>query len=153
MPNVRQVSIALRDDRPRRVPLHAIEMVVDDGQPTPLEMKGDGVQSLAAVALLRRSAMDRSRASSFVLAVEEPEAHLHPLAIRELRQVLSQIAEDQQVVVTTHSPLLADPLRVDCNTIVQGNAVRPARTFAEVRDSLGVRLEDNLQSARLSLVV
>jgi len=116
-------------------------------------MKGDGVQSLAAIALLRRAAMDRGRSRTFVFAVEEPEAHLHPLTVRELRRMPAQIASDQQVVVTAHSPLLADPLRVERNVIVEDSRAHVARKIAEVRDCLGVRLEENLQSARLAVVV
>jgi len=153
LPEVRSVEISLPETRRRTALARAVEIVIDDGHRTTLDVKGDGVQSLAAVALLRRAAMDRSRSRTFVFAVEEPEAHLHPRAIRELRRVLAQIAEDQQVVVTTHSPLLADPLHVDRNVIVEASRARAAQDISEVRDCLGVRLEDNLQSARLALVV
>ncbi len=153
LPEVRSVEISLPETRRQVAAARAVEITIDDGHRTTLDMKGDGVQSLAAVALLRRAAMDRSRSRTFVFAVEEPEAHLHPRAIRELRRVLAQIAEDQQLVVTTHSPLIADPLRVDRNVIVEESQARAARKISEVRDCLGVRLEDNLQSARLALVV
>ena len=153
LPNVTNVTIALPEHRRRSVVSQSIEILVDDGHQTSLDMKGDGVQSLAAIALLRRSVMERGLSRSLVLAVEEPESHLHPLAIRELRQVISQIAAEHQVIVTTHSPLLADPLQVEKNIIVRSSTVRPAKDVAAVRDCLGVRLEDNLQSAKLALVV
>lgn len=78
-----------------------VEIIVDDGHVTSLDRKRDGIQSLAAIALLRRAAMDRGQNRTFVLAVEEPEAHLPTFAIRELRSVLGQIATDQQVALTT----------------------------------------------------
>lgn len=153
LPDVRSVEVNLVESRRYMGPMQrGVEIVVDDGHATSLERKGDGVQSLAAIALLRRAAMDRGQSRTFVLAVEEPEAHLHPFAIRELRSVLGLIAEDQQVVLTTHSPLLADPLHVDRNVIVEESKAKAARSIADVRQSLGVRLADNLQSARLALV-
>lgn len=153
LPDVRAVTVNLAESRRYMGPTpRGVEIIVDDGHATSLDRKGDGIQSLAAIALLRRAAMDRGQNRTFVLAVEEPEAHLHPFAIRELRSVLGQIARDQQVVLTTHSPLLADPLHVDRNVIVEDSKARAARSIAEVRKCLGVRLEDNLQSARLALV-
>jgi hypothetical protein len=153
LPDVRGVKITLPEPRRQVASAQAVQVMVDDGHSTSLGMKGDGVQSLAAVALLRKSAMERGRSSTFVLAVEEPEAHLHPRAIRELRRVLTEIAAEQQVVVTTHSPLLADPLHIERNVIVESSRARAAHKISQVRDCLGVRLEDNLQSARLALVV
>ena len=153
LPDVRSVDVSVPDSRLRQVSARAIEIAIDDGHKTTLDLKGDGIQSLAAIALLRRAAIDRSNSKSFVFAVEEPEAHLHPRAVRELRRVLNEIAQDQQVVITTHNPLLADPLNVDRNIIVEASQARAARSILEVRDCLGVRLEDNLQSAQLALVV
>jgi putative ATP-dependent endonuclease of the OLD family len=153
MPDVRGVEVRLPETRRQVAAARAVEIIVDDGESTALDTKGDGVQSLAALALIRKAAMDRGRARTFVLAVEEPEAHLHPRAVRELRRVLAEIAMDQQVVVTTHSPLLADPLHVERNVIVEASRARTAHKIAEVRDCLGVRLQDNLQSAQLAVVV
>ena len=153
LPDVANVEISLPEPRRQFAAARSVEIHVDDGHRTLLETKGDGAQSLAAIALLRRAAMDSSRSETFVLAVEEPEAHLHPFAIWELRRVLTQIALDQQVVVTTHSPLLADPFHVERNVIVEGSRARTAKRISDVRESLGVRLQDNLQSARLALVV
>lgn len=45
-----------------------------------------------------------------VLVIEEPEATLHPGALREVREMLGEAASRSQLVVTTHSPeLLEDP--------------------------------------------
>ena len=153
LPNVNSVEVQFEEATPSVVGGQSVTIYVDDGYPTSLQTKGDGVQSLAAIALIRRAVSDRYTNRTFVLAVEEPEAHLHPLAIRELKKVLFQIAHEQQVVVTTHNPLLVDPLRIQRNIIVEGNRARVAKNVREVRDCLGIRLEDNLQSARLVLIV
>lgn len=92
LPDVRAVTVNLTESRRYMGPTpRGVEIVVDDGHATSLDRKGDGIQSLAAIALLRRAAMDRGQNRTFVLAVEEPEAHLHPFAVRELRSVLGQI--------------------------------------------------------------
>ncbi|MCX4915307.1 ATP-dependent endonuclease [Streptomyces sp. NBC_00687] len=129
------------------------QVIVDDGTATELRYKGDGIQSLAAMSLIHHLAQQGSINSGMVLAVEEPEAHLHPRAIHYLRDTLLEISERQQVVITTHSPLFVNRADVPSNVIVNNNKARPARTVAEIRDVLGVRVSDNLSAARVVLLV
>ncbi|MFF8566741.1 hypothetical protein ACF06N_17465, partial [Streptomyces albidoflavus] len=69
------------------------------------------------------------------------------------RDVLSSISRRQQVVITTHSPLFVNRSEVASNVVVNENKARPARSISEIRDVLGVRISDNLNSARLILLV
>ena len=128
------------------------DFMVDDGVKTPLASKGDGVQSLAAISLAHSLAQANNK-SDLILAVEEPEAHLHPSAVHELRAVLDEIAHDQQVVITTHSPLLVSRGDVAGNVIIRQNRAVQAGSLGQIRDILGVRIEDNLQSASVALLV
>ncbi len=72
-----------------------------DGQPLPgraktvaqlIEFQGEGTQSLAVLllfrAFLRSQLSDLDPAASPITALEEPEAHLHPSAIRSLMGVV-----------------------------------------------------------------
>ncbi|MGK3937787.1 AAA family ATPase [Streptomyces caeruleatus] len=129
------------------------KVVIDDGTATELRYKGDGVQSLAAMSLMHHLTETASASTGMVLAVEEPEAHLHPQAVHNVRDVLSSISRRQQVVITTHSPLFVNRGEVASNVIVNENTARPARSISEIRDVLGVRISDNLNSARLILLV
>ncbi|MFE7978649.1 ATP-dependent endonuclease [Streptomyces shenzhenensis] len=129
------------------------QVIIDDGTPTELRYKGDGIQSLAAMSLIHHLAQQSSRNGGMVLAVEEPEAHLHPRAIHLLRDTLLEISERQQVVITTHSPLFVNRSDVASNVVVNNNRARPARTVSEIRDVLGVRVSDNLSAARMVLLV
>jgi putative ATP-dependent endonuclease of the OLD family len=95
----------------------------------------------------------RARAREFILAVEEPEAHLHPRAIHGLRDALRETSATQQVVVTTHSPLFANRLDLSSNIIVRKNRAQPAKSVQELREALGVRTADNLASAEMVLAV
>ena len=73
----------------------------------PLTLHGQGAQSLAIIFLFQ-AFIDVSLKSSFraeteaILAVEEPEAHLHPQATRALAESLRKLGS--QVLVSSHSP-------------------------------------------------
>jgi predicted ATP-dependent endonuclease of OLD family len=87
------------------------------------------------------------------LAIEEPESHLHPNAIHQLKAVLNEIARKHQVIMTTHCPLFVDRTSIKSNIIVFNQKAAPARNVREIRDVLGVRASDNLQHAELILLV
>lgn len=150
LPEVKGVAIEHEEDR--AVP-RGVAIVVDDGVATDLIFKGDGVQSLAALAMMQHYSRQTARAREFILAVEEPEAHLHPRAIHALRDTLRETAEKQQVVVTTHSPLLVNRLDLECNIVVTKNRAAPAESVQELREILGVHVSDNLAAAEVVLVV
>lgn len=74
-------------------------------------LHGSGVRSLASLLVQevyysRNLGVDGGTTRPHPLTlIEEPEAHLHPHAVFELREMLE--AGGRQVVATTHSPLLA----------------------------------------------
>lgn len=76
-----------------------------------------------------------------------------PKAVHELRKVHDEIAQEQQVVITTHSPLLVGRGDVSGNIIIQENRAVQATSLTQIRDVLGVRVADNLQSANVVLLV
>jgi putative ATP-dependent endonuclease of OLD family len=88
-----------------------------------------------------------------ILLVEEPESHLHPKAIHQLREVLEDLRKENQIVVTTHCPLFVNRGNVASNFIVSKNQAVRARNLADIRDVLGVRASDNLRHAALVIVV
>ena len=61
-----------------------------------------------------------------LIAIEEPERHLHPKALKHIANALEQLAAQTQVIITTHSSQLLD-------------AFNPANLL----DSLGVLLLRN----------
>lgn len=151
LPDVRDVSIELGTDRILSALASQVQITVDDGVATGLQHKGDGVQSLAALALIRKAA--DVRRGALILAIEEPEAHLHPRAVHQLRQVLNDIATTQQVVLTTHSPALVNRSNLQHNVLVRSNRASPATSLEDIRDALGIRVSDNLSQASLVLLV
>jgi len=153
LPEVASIDVEAEDLFARRVIRRSCRVLVDDGTKTDLEMKGDGIKSLAAIALMRHSSQAELQQKSFILAIEEPESHLHPESIHRLRIVLKEIASGHQLIITTHSPLLVDSMNVGRNIIVTASRAGAARSLKNVRDALGVDIADNLVSAYLILLV
>jgi hypothetical protein len=153
LPKVRNVEVIGSQEARFRALRRAYEIVVDDGTPTDLARKGDGVQSLAALSLMRQSSQSSSSGKQLILAIEEPESHLHPGAIHQLRSVLLDIANENQVIMTTHCPLFVDRTSIKSNILVHNNRATAAKDVREIRKILGIRASDNLQHADLVLVV
>lgn len=153
LPSVKSVTILSQQRERYRALRRNIEIEVDDGELTKLERKGDGVQSLVTLALMRHASQQTASGSSSVIAIEEPESHLHPRAIHELREVIETLAEHNQVVLSSHSPLFVRPEDLRNTVIVKGSKAACASQVFEIREALGVRFSDNLQNARLVLLV
>jgi putative ATP-dependent endonuclease of OLD family len=153
LPNVRNVRVSISDDARFRALRREYEISVDDGTLTHLSRKGDGAQSLAALGLIRDSSESGAIGRHLILAIEEPESHLHPRAIHQLKQVINEIAAQHQVIMTTHSPIFVDRASLKSNILVHDNKAIPAKSVREIRDILGVRASDNLQHAELILIV
>jgi putative ATP-dependent endonuclease of OLD family len=150
LPEIKRIRIELpdRNEALRR----NSRLYVDDGTETELRSKGDGVQSLTALALTHQAAQDAADGRELILAIEEPEAHLHPKAIHQLRKLLDDISSKQQVVLTSHSPLFVNRRDIRSNVIVNRNRAKSAQSMKDIRDSLGVRMSDNLTSAEVILL-
>ena len=152
LPNVKKVKFDIQNVN--RILSEQVDITVDDGTPTLLENKGDGVQSLIYLGVARHSINPSSSSNrNLVIAIEEPESHLHPMAIHELRDALTQMSEDQQVVITTHNPVFIDRVNIKRNILVDGSKARPAKNVEEIRSLLGVRAADNLMGADIVLIV
>ena len=150
LPNVSDVSIDFNNritlGRYRDVSIH-----INDGQNTDIQNKGDGVKSLVTLALLNNNHINESGMS--VVAIEEPEAHLHPEAINRLRETIYSLSSKSQVIISTHNPLFVNREHVDKNIIVEGGVAKQAKNIREIRDVLGVKVSDNLCDAEVMLLV
>lgn len=151
LPSVKNVNLrtsqASRQDFLRR----NIQIDIDDGVKTDISQKGDGVQSLVALALMRH-ASERKNLSS-IIAIEEPESHLHPRAVRDLRDVIWSLTVGSQVLVSSHSPLLVKWGSNTSTVIVANNRAAVAAKISDVRDILGVLVTDNLTSVEFAVLV
>ncbi len=153
LPEVTGVEIHISEDRRSQALRQSCEIILNDGTPTQLRYKGDGAQSLTALSLMRHTTERAALGRHLLLAIEEPESHLHPNAIHQLKSVLQEISGKRQVVITSHCPLFVDRANIRSNIIVADGKAAPARDVIEIREMLGVRASDNLRHAELVLLM
>ncbi|RZT98264.1 putative ATP-dependent endonuclease of OLD family [Advenella incenata] len=151
LPSISKVYVQVPPAARRSALRSQCRVEIDDGTRTLLEFKGDGVKSLAVLGLLR--AKRRSMGAASIIAIEEPESHLHPGAIHSLREAILNLVPENQVVLTSHCPLFADRDQIARNILVDTNSAKPAKTIASIRELLGIRASDNLVNASHVLVV
>ncbi len=150
LPNISDVSISF-DNRITMERDKDVSIRINDGQDTDIQNKGDGVKSLVTLALLNNIHINKSGMS--VVAIEEPEAHLHPEAINRLRESIYSLSSKSQVIISTHNPLFVNRENVKKNIIIECGIARPANSIREIRNVLGVKVSDNLYDAEVILLV
>jgi predicted ATP-dependent endonuclease of OLD family len=110
------VDINLQDvEISEAFPLH-IDILFNDGVPTPLNNKGTGLQRYALFKFLKiKNELNLGQDISYILLFEEPEAHLHPQFQREIAKILKDLSENTnyQTFITSHSPQFIDLLNLD----------------------------------------
>ena len=150
LPNINGVSIEFSEKDRRFSHRRDFEVIVDDGTPTSIELKGDGVKSLATLGLLKNRFV---KSAASIIAIEEPESHLHPAAIHQLNEIISSLSDENQVIVTTHNPLFVDRVDVKSNVIIEEGRAVPAKNVKQIRELLGIKASDNLTNANFALIV
>lgn len=122
--SVRDIEIHIQKEKRRAALRRNVEVIVNDGTPTPIQQKGDGIKSLTALAMLNIS-NQADRVS--VVAIEEPESHLHPESAHQLYDTILALSENHQVVLTTHSPLFVNRINLKDNIIVNAGKATPVK--------------------------
>ena len=150
LPSVRDVQIHLQKDQRRSAFRRSADVVINDGTPTPLQQKGDGIKSLTALAMLN---IPTSHDRVSVIAIEEPESHLHPESARQLYETINALSVNHQVVLTTHSPLFVNRSNLKEKNIVDSGKATPEKKIKEIRHILGTKVSDNLVNAENVLIV
>lgn len=153
LPSVKAVNLKASQASRADIIRRTIQIDVDDGVKTDISQKGDGVQSLVALALMRHASGSKSGKLQSIIAIEEPESHLHPKAIRDLREVIVGLSSGSQVIISSHSPLLVRWGGDTSTIVVGGNKAVVAKKIEEVRDCLGVMVSDNLSTVEFTLLV
>ena len=92
------------------------------GQRHALSMLGDGFSSVFRMAYTLHSSQPND-----VIVLDEPELSLHPEAQKALYSLLSELAEDRQILLATHSPHMVN----------WSDLARGARLFRVARDTKG----------------
>lgn len=93
-----------------------VNLITGTNAKIPVRNHGEGTQSLSVLLLFSaylktRLSADYDRNAEPIIAIEEPEAHLHPNAIRSLWSVLKELPG--QKIIATHSGDILSEVPVD----------------------------------------
>lgn len=150
IPTIKNVQLHIAEESRVRALRRDVEVIIDDGTPTKIEYKGDGIKSLVSMGILT----DRYNTSeSSIIAIDEPESHLHPGAISELNKVIRNLKKGSQVIITTHNPQFTDVDNLKNNIIVDKGKAIPCKNIQEIREVLGIKIYDYLYNIRYVLIV
>ena len=118
-----------------------------------LDKRGAGTRRLLMVAffqyLTERTNLPQNR--QYIFAIEEPETFLHPGLQRDLVEALLTLTEhEQQVIITTHSPVFAGSVEIDDLLLMKKDediaiiSQIPELDLEKVAEELGVDPRDKL---------
>ena len=116
---------------------------------TPLENKGTGLQRAFMLALLqvfgqKSQKGDSSSYQKMIFGLDEPETWLHPRAQLSLAKAIRGIADNQQVILITHSPYM-----------IQGFEENDSHTMLVMKNESGtpkIKTHDELNTCQLPYV-
>ena len=97
---------------------------------------GLGTSNLMSMACEMLLNQDNNELSTFML-IEEPEAHIHAQRQLKLIQSMQKKGENQQVIMTTHSPLLASVVELNNLLLIQNRkafSMREGKTMLDPSD-------------------
>lgn len=86
-----------------------------DDKLIPMSHKGTGYRRLFMVARFRYLA-EKKKGNNIVYLIEEPETFLHPSAQEDLIDAFNNLSEDNQILISTHSPVFVGA--TDINSVV-----------------------------------
>ncbi|PWD51321.1 OLD family endonuclease [Serinibacter arcticus] len=94
-------------------------VVVDDiGVEVELDQRSEGFRWLVSFFVVFK-AQARDNLANAILLLDEPGLSLHALKQQEFRKTVSRLAEDNQVVYSTHSPFMVGTDELDLVRIVE----------------------------------
>ncbi len=79
----------------------------------PINKRGSGVKRLILLNFFRAKAEQlakKAEHSTIIYAIEEPETSQHPINQRMLIRALSDLSSEAQIIISTHTPMLARAL-------------------------------------------
>ena len=112
---------------------------------------GLGTSNLMSMACEMLLNQDNNELSTFML-IEEPEAHIHAQRQLKLIQSMQKKGENQQVILTTHSPLLASVVELNNLLLIQNRKAFSMREGETMLDSSDYKfLERYLDATKANL--
>ncbi|TQK69909.1 ATP-dependent endonuclease [Nocardioides sp. SLBN-35] len=131
--------------------LHDVRLQIKKGgQQRCLSEQSDGTRALFAIALY-----DMASVGANMVAIDEPEIHLHPTSQRSLARLLQQ--GGNQKFIATHSADIVGAFEPECIVVVRsgGKVVQPQANFLSADERMTVRwwVRDKLEPLTARRVV
>lgn len=135
--------------------LEKLDLAVDKNASAMQGKVGLGTSNIMSMAceLLLHKESEATKKSSFLL-IEEPEAHVHAQRQLKLIQSLEKETENrqQQIIITTHSPLLASVVKLKNIVILKEGQVFPlAEGHTNLESDDYIYLEKYLDATKANL--
>lgn len=86
-----------------------------------MSVRSEGFKQFISLILSLSIETKKLGKTNNLILIDEPEAHLHPSGIRDLREELLEIGENNYLFVSTHSPFLVDRKNKERNIIIKKN--------------------------------
>lgn len=86
-----------------------------------MTVRSEGFKQFMSLILSLSVETKLSKRKNNLILIDEPETHLHPSGIRDLRRELLAIGENNYLFVSTHSPFLVDRKDKERNIIIKKN--------------------------------
>lgn len=131
-----------------------------DVKPIPMSHKGAGYRRLFMVARFRYLAK-KNKGLNVIYLIEEPETFLHPSAQNDLLNAFRDLSDDNQVIITTHSPVFAGATNVESVVLCKranGSIYETYNTngkdafISAIVDELGIKPSYNLRDNHEKIV-
>ncbi len=112
--------------------------VADDKRPEEINLaqRSSGLQSFLSFYLIFLMECQKENKNT-ILLLDEMGLTLHPLAQRDLAAFFSTLAENNQIINTTHSPFIIDPERIDRCRVVYSDASGGTVVSDNLREGAG----------------
>ena len=120
----------------KKVILESVISVYEDN--IPLENRGSGMESLIKTKI----ALDKGNGLDVIL-MEEPENHLSFSMLRKILQEISEQQDKSQIIVTTHSNMIASRLNLNNVLWIADNGVTSLNTVDVNIADFFVKADDN----------